>query len=103
MGHVNAKRSAFPDSVSNGIAFPHVLSQAEPVRMRDLTPEQLSSVPCPTCGVAAGKRCLLHSGGPRSEPHVDRKLFAAENIEAKRYGRIQSLAKRVARDRSTLR
>jgi len=41
------------------------------------------SVPCPTCGVAAGERCVLHSGAPRSEPHVDRKFAAAEAIEKK--------------------
>jgi hypothetical protein len=64
------------------------------MRMKDLTSEQLSSVPCPTCGVPAGKRCLLHSGELRTESHVDRKLSAAEAIETKRYQRTQSLAKR---------
>jgi hypothetical protein len=29
-------------------------------------------------------RCLLYSGASRREPHVDRKLLAAEAIEAKR-------------------
>jgi CRP/FNR family transcriptional regulator, cyclic AMP receptor protein len=43
--------------------------------------KQVSSVPCPTCGVAAGQRCLLHSGALRSEPHVDRRLSAIEAIE----------------------
>jgi hypothetical protein len=65
------------------------------MRMKDLTPKQLSSVSCPTCGVGVGERCLLHSGGPRSEPHVDRKLAAAEATENKRFRRSQSLAKRV--------
>jgi len=92
---VSAECFGFPDIVPNGIGFPHVLSHPVPVRMRDLTPEQLFSVPCPTCGVAAGKRCLLHSGALRSESHVDRKLSAAETIEVKRYRRIQSLAKSV--------
>ncbi len=55
--------------------------------MRDLTLKQLSSVSCPTCGVAPGRRCLLHSGGLRSEPHVDRKLAAAEAIETRRIPR----------------
>jgi hypothetical protein len=64
------------------------------VRMNDLTPEQLSSVPCPACGVAARMRCLRYSGALRSESHVDRKLAAAEAIEAKRYRRTQSMAKR---------
>jgi len=51
------------------------------VKKRELTPEQVVSVPCPTCGVAAGKHCVLHSGMPRTEPHVDRKLSAIESIE----------------------
>ena len=62
--------------------------------MKDLTSAQLSSVPCPTCGVGPGQRCVLHSGGPRSEPHVDRKLSAAEAMENQRSRRAQSLAKR---------
>ena len=45
----------------------------------------LIAVPCPTCGVAAGRRYLLYSGGLRSEPHVNRKLAAAEAIEAKKH------------------
>jgi len=56
--------------------------------MGDLTPKQLLSVPCPTCGVAAGARCLLHSGGRRTEPHVNRKLSAADAIERKRGRRV---------------
>jgi hypothetical protein len=52
-------------------------------KKKELTPEQLSSVSCPTSGVVAGKRCVLHSGAPRSEPHVDRKFAAAESIERK--------------------
>lgn len=61
-----------------------VLSHSIQMRMSDLTAKQLFSVPCPTCGVATGEPCLLHSGAPRTEPHVDRKLSAAEAIEAKR-------------------
>ena len=59
--------------------------RAHPVRMKIklLTQKQLCSVACPTCGVPAGKRCLLHSGGLRSGPHVDRKLAAAEAVEKK--------------------
>jgi hypothetical protein len=48
-----------------------------------LTPRQASSVPCPTCGVGIGERCVLHSGAPRSEAHVDRKLAAAEALDKK--------------------
>jgi len=63
------------------------------MRMKDLTPTQLSSVACPTCGAIAGERCSLHSGAPRSEPHVDRKLSAAEAVESRRFRRTQVLAK----------
>jgi hypothetical protein len=31
--------------------------------------------------LSTGQRCLLHSGAPRSEPHVDGKLSACEAIE----------------------
>jgi hypothetical protein len=57
------------------------------MRMNELTPKQFSSVPCPTCGVAAGETCLLHSGGLRSESHIDRKLCAAEAMETKKIRR----------------
>jgi hypothetical protein len=53
------------------------------MKKSNLTPEELISVPCPTCSAAAGERCLLLSGAPRSEPHVDRKLSAIEAIKRK--------------------
>jgi CRP/FNR family transcriptional regulator, cyclic AMP receptor protein len=53
------------------------------MKKKELTTKQMSSVRCPTCGVAAGQRCVLHSGAPRSEPHVDRKLSAIEAIETR--------------------
>jgi len=53
------------------------------MKKKELTPKQLSSVHCPTCGVAGGERCVLHSGAPRSEPHLDRKFAAAAAIERK--------------------
>jgi hypothetical protein len=56
-------------------------SHSARMKRKELTPKQLSSVPCPTCGVAAGERCVLHSGAPRSGPHVDRTFAAAEAIE----------------------
>jgi len=36
--------------------------------------------PCPSCGVAAGMLCERHSGRPRKEPHVDRKVAAFEAV-----------------------
>jgi hypothetical protein len=67
--------------------FSAVLSHHIRMKIRDLTAKQLVSVRCPTCGVAPGKRCLLHSGAPRSTSHVDRKLSAAEAIETKKPSR----------------
>jgi hypothetical protein len=60
--------------------------QSHSVRMKksELTLKQACSVPCPTCGVAIGMPCLLHSGGKRLEPHVDRKLAAIEALDVKR-------------------
>jgi hypothetical protein len=60
-----------------------VLVHSARVKKKELTPKQLSSVSCPTCGVATGKRCVLLSGAPRSNPHVDRRLAAAEAIGRK--------------------
>ena len=54
------------------------------MKMKKLTRKQLSSVCCPTCGVAAGKRCVLVAGGLRKEPHGNRKLLAAEALEKER-------------------
>jgi hypothetical protein len=52
-------------------------------------PDGKTLVLCPLSyvGVAPSEFCLLHSGGPRSEPHVDRKLSAAEAMEKKRIPR----------------
>ena len=58
----------------------HTLSD---VKKSELTPRQSSSVRCPTCGVPAGNHCVLHSGAPRSRPHVDRKFAAIDAIEKK--------------------
>jgi hypothetical protein len=51
------------------------------MKTKELTPKQILSVPCPTCGAATGKACELHSGALRFEPHRDRKLSAAEAVE----------------------
>jgi hypothetical protein len=53
------------------------------MKMRDMSPELFNSVACPTCRVSPGRRCLLHSGGLRVEPHVDRKLAAMEAVETR--------------------
>jgi hypothetical protein len=51
------------------------------VKTRELTPKQIVSVPCPTCGAAAKEPCKLQTGALRTEPHRDRKLSAVEAIE----------------------
>jgi hypothetical protein len=53
------------------------------VKAKELTPRQVLSVPCATCGAAVGEVCELHTGAPRTEPHRDRKLSAAEAVETK--------------------
>jgi len=60
-----------------------VLMHSVTMKKSELTPEQVSSVPCPTCGAAAGEGCVLHSGDPRSGPHVERKFAAIEAAERK--------------------
>ena len=74
-------------AVQNATDFQPALSQHFGMKKRDLTAKQLTSVACPTCGVSAGRRCILESGGLRSSPHVNRKLAAAAAIEAKRISR----------------
>jgi len=54
------------------------------VKTKELTPKQILSVPCPTCGAATGEACELHTGVRRFEPHWDRKLSAADAVETKR-------------------
>ena len=53
------------------------------VKTKELTPKQMRSVPCSTCGAAVGEACELHTGAPRTEPHRNRKLSAAEAVETK--------------------
>jgi len=50
------------------------------VKTKDLTAEQILSVPCTICGAAIGEVCELNTGDPRTEPHRDRKLVAAEAV-----------------------
>jgi len=59
------------------------------VKSKEFTPEQTLSVPCTTCGAAIGEACELHTGDPRTEPHRDRKLSAAEAVEAQSGKRYQ--------------
>ena len=53
------------------------------VKTKELTPKQILSLPCTTCGAAIGEVCELHTGAPRTEAHRDRKLSAADAVERK--------------------
>jgi hypothetical protein len=72
--------NSVPNRTVSRLMLPHNAS----MRMVELTPKELSSVRCPTCGVPAGERCHLHSGSPTFESHLDRKLCAIEALEQKR-------------------
>ena len=54
------------------------------MKKKELTPQEMFSVPCPTCGVPSGKYCVLNTGAPRSNPHIDRKFAAMEALEKNR-------------------
>jgi hypothetical protein len=60
---------------------PGIVASCVHMKTKELTPTQILSVRCPTCGVATGEVCELHTGAPRSEPHRDRKLSAADAVE----------------------
>src|ERR1700724_1056803 len=90
-------------TVQNGTVFQNLSLHSVAMRIRDLAPEMFLSVPCPTCRVASGKRCLLHSGAPRSQAHVDRKLTAAEAIEMKRIPRGPDIDKSPSHQQSEVR
>ena len=40
--------------------------------------EQIRAVRCTTCGAEAGEKCELNPGQPRTAPHRDRRLAAAD-------------------------
>ena len=54
------------------------------MKRRELTPQQVSSVRCPTCAAPVGRPCELLSGALRSEPHLDREFAAIEALETER-------------------
>src|SRR6266852_3877939 len=67
-------------TVQNVPVFQYLPLQSVATTITDIAPKMFLSVTCPTCLAAPGKRCLLHSGAPRSQPHVDRKLTAAKRV-----------------------
>jgi hypothetical protein len=44
---------------------------------KEISLKKVLAVQCPTCGAAPGKKCELSSGQPRTDPHRDRRLLAA--------------------------
>jgi hypothetical protein len=52
------------------------------VKTKELSRKQIHAVPCPTCAAAIDEPCELHSGALRTEPHRERKLTAADAVEA---------------------
>lgn len=40
--------------------------------------EAALTVRCPTCGAKPGEKCELGTGQPRTDPHRDRRLAAAD-------------------------
>lgn len=40
--------------------------------------EKIQTIPCPTCDALPGENCELHPGQPRTEPHRERRLAAAD-------------------------
>jgi len=66
------------------------------MKTKQLTLRQQSSVACPTCYVAAGKQCVLAAGGPRNEPHSNRRVAAAAFLAL-----VAALKKKLAKPQLT--
>jgi hypothetical protein len=45
---------------------------------KELDRKKILVVHCPTCGASQGEECQLVTGQPRTEPHRDRRLIAAD-------------------------
>ena len=48
------------------------------MKISELTPAQLLSLVCSTCGAAPKELCELHNGFPRNHPHYNRQVAAAD-------------------------
>jgi hypothetical protein len=80
MGVMRPVLAVFKSELLPGGWLEHSVS----VKKKELRPKKLFHVPCPVCGATAGGRCELHSGAPRSEPHLERTLAAIEAEELTR-------------------
>jgi len=45
---------------------------------KELSPKKILAVRCPTCGAKPREKCELSTGQPRTDPHRDRRLNAAD-------------------------
>lgn len=79
-------RDCFVFSTLHVVCKIYVMMLSYTLKMRtiDLAKKRFYSVRCPTCGVAAGHRCILKAGALRLEPHKDRKLSAASEAVARK-------------------
>jgi hypothetical protein len=55
-----------------------IASSSAAMKAKKPTLKQADAVNCPTCGAEPGKKCELISGKPRTTPHRDRRLIAAD-------------------------
>lgn len=51
------------------------------MKIRELTKDQLLSVPCPTCSVTINQPCELSTGALRNDPHRSRRLEVADLLQ----------------------
>jgi hypothetical protein len=85
----------YPLELCAGVPTPPQRLGYRPSTMRkELTPQQISSVPCPTCGVQSQEKCQLNTGQPRNNPHRDRRLFAADQLNSRYNVQSQAQASR---------
>jgi hypothetical protein len=61
---------------------PEGLKYSSSAMKKELTAQKILAVACPTCGAAPGEKCQLNTGQPRTGPHRDRRLIAAQHLEA---------------------
>jgi|ERR1700686_4306078 len=55
-----------------------IAASSTTMKAKKPTLEEIQAVRCPTCGAGPGEKCELSTGQPRTEPHRDRRLIAAD-------------------------
>jgi hypothetical protein len=87
MGVMRPVLAVFKSELLPGGRLKHSVS----VKKKELRPKKLFHVPCPACSATARGRCELHSGVPRSEPHLERTLAAIEEEELTRIHMVRDV------------